>query len=73
MEIRRSFIYLKFILFFLFSSFSNAGNIGYASNSSVQIYYDVGSSESNQEYLLGVKFKLDPGWHTYWKNPGDSG
>ena len=20
-----------------------------------------------------VKFKLDPGWHTYWKNPGDSG
>ena len=73
MEIRRSFIYLKFILFFLFSSFSNAGNIGYASNSSVEIYYDVGSSESNQEYLLGVKFKLDPGWHTYWKNPGDSG
>ena len=73
MEIRRSFIYLKFILFFLFSSFSNAGNIDYASNSSVEIYYDVGSSESNQEYLLGVKFKLDPGWHTYWKNPGDSG
>src|SRR5215467_12383785 len=22
---------------------------------------------------LGVHFKLDPGWHIYWQNPGDSG
>jgi thiol:disulfide interchange protein DsbD len=22
---------------------------------------------------LGVKFKLEPQWHIYWKNPGDSG
>jgi thiol:disulfide interchange protein DsbD len=21
----------------------------------------------------GVQFRLDPGWHLYWKNPGDSG
>ena len=73
MAIRKSFIFLKFFLFLLYSSLSNAGSIGYASNSSAEIYYDVESSESNQEYLLGVKFKLDPGWHTYWKNPGDSG
>ncbi len=73
MAIRKSFIFLKFFLFLLYSSLSNAGSIGYASNSSAEIYYGVESSESNQEYLLGVKFKLDPGWHTYWKNPGDSG
>ena len=23
--------------------------------------------------LAGVDLKMDPGWHTYWKNPGDSG
>ena len=23
--------------------------------------------------LLGVHFILEPGWHIYWKNPGDSG
>ena len=23
--------------------------------------------------LLGVHFVLEPGWHVYWKNPGDSG
>ena len=21
----------------------------------------------------GIEIKLDPGWHTYWRNPGDSG
>ena len=20
---------------------------------------------------MGVRFRLDPGWHLYWKNPGD--
>lgn len=23
--------------------------------------------------LAGVELKLDPGWHTYWRDPGDSG
>ncbi len=23
--------------------------------------------------LAGVNLKMDPGWHTYWKNPGESG
>jgi thiol:disulfide interchange protein DsbD len=22
---------------------------------------------------LGLRLQMDPGWHTYWKNPGDSG
>ncbi len=22
---------------------------------------------------IGVRFRLEPGWHIYWKNPGDSG
>lgn len=22
---------------------------------------------------LGLRMKMDPGWHTYWKNPGDAG
>ncbi len=27
----------------------------------------------DSETLIGVHFKLDPHWHVYWKNPGDSG
>lgn len=26
-----------------------------------------------EQLLLGVHFRLDPGWHIYWINPGDSG
>jgi thiol:disulfide interchange protein DsbD len=23
--------------------------------------------------LAGIRLRMDPGWHTYWRNPGDSG
>lgn len=26
-----------------------------------------------QEFWVGIQFQLDPGWHIYWTNPGDSG
>src|SRR5438270_12165051 len=26
-----------------------------------------------QHLLFGVHFVLEPGWHIYWRNPGDSG
>ena len=73
MVILKKFIFFKVFLFFIFSSFLNAKNIGYASNSSAEIIHDIQSLKPNQEYLIGVKFNLDTGWHTYWKNPGDSG
>jgi DsbC/DsbD-like thiol-disulfide interchange protein len=25
------------------------------------------------EFSVGLLFRLDPGWHVYWRNPGDSG
>ena len=24
-------------------------------------------------FTVGVRMEMDPGWHTYWKNPGDAG
>src|SRR4051794_41836769 len=30
-------------------------------------------SRSGGVLLGGIAFKLEPGWHTYWRNPGDSG
>ena len=26
-----------------------------------------------QSFSIGLKLKMEPHWHTYWKNPGDSG
>jgi len=31
------------------------------------------SVKPGSESFIGLLFKLDPGWHVYWKNPGDSG
>lgn len=27
----------------------------------------------NEEVWIGIEHSIDPGWHIYWKNPGDSG
>lgn len=34
---------------------------------------DVQSAAPGQEIRVGVKFNMDPKWHIYWINPGDSG
>lgn len=30
-------------------------------------------SLSDEYFYVGIKLQMDSGWHTYWKNPGDSG
>jgi DsbC/DsbD-like thiol-disulfide interchange protein len=30
-------------------------------------------SRSGAVLLGGIAFQIEPGWHTYWRNPGDSG
>src|SRR5690242_77174 len=34
---------------------------------------DVKSVKPGQPFTLAVLLKLEPGWHVYWKNPGESG
>ncbi|HVO37815.1 MAG TPA: thioredoxin family protein [Spirochaetia bacterium] len=31
------------------------------------------SIQPGKPFLAGVRFRMDPGWHIYWKNPGDTG
>lgn len=31
------------------------------------------SAAPGEKVLVGVQIALDPGWHCYWQNPGDSG
>ncbi len=28
---------------------------------------------SGEQQAIGIRFQIDPHWHIYWKNPGDSG
>ncbi len=39
----------------------------------VTLVSDYASVVPGQTFRLGLRQKLAPGWHTYWKNPGDAG
>ena len=42
----------------------------------VQVVYPsliAGTATPGKPFTLGIRLKLEPGWHTYWKNPGDAG
>ncbi len=34
---------------------------------------DVSSIQPGQKFRLGVLYRIEPGWHIYWKYSGDSG
>lgn len=31
------------------------------------------AAEPGKPFVVGLKLRMEMGWHTYWKNPGDSG
>ena len=39
----------------------------------LELIADVRGVLPGQPFALGVRFRLDRGWHIYWQNPGDSG
>lgn len=38
-----------------------------------RLYTDVAHPVANQTFHIGVLFDIQPGWHIYWRNAGDSG
>jgi thiol:disulfide interchange protein DsbD len=38
-----------------------------------ELLVDAASVAPGDRVRIGVLFRLDPGWHIYWRNPGDSG
>lgn len=39
----------------------------------VELISAVNSIQPGSQFQIGLHFQLEPGWHIYWKNPGDSG
>jgi DsbC/DsbD-like thiol-disulfide interchange protein len=39
----------------------------------VDLLADTAAVQAGKPFTLGVRFKIDFGWHIYWTNPGDSG
>ncbi|MCA9400266.1 MAG: thioredoxin family protein [Candidatus Omnitrophica bacterium] len=44
-----------------------------SANTTVQLISEVASIKSGQPFWVGLHMEMDPHWHTYWVNPGDSG
>jgi DsbC/DsbD-like thiol-disulfide interchange protein len=38
-----------------------------------ELLANVSAIQPGKPFWLGVRLKIDPGWHVYWKNPGDAG
>ncbi|GJD21762.1 thiol-disulfide interchange protein DsbD homolog [Rivularia sp. IAM M-261] len=42
-------------------------------NVQIQLISEVSNIQPQTPFWVGFNFKIRPGWHTYWRNPGDSG
>src|SRR3979411_2845751 len=38
-----------------------------------ELVTDKSAAQPGKPLLVGLKLRMEPQWHTYWKNPGDSG
>jgi thiol:disulfide interchange protein DsbD len=61
-----------FLLLLLFSvyGFANTVNTGHAE---VSIIKSSAKIVNKDELFIGIRMDMQKHWHTYWKNPGDSG
>jgi thiol:disulfide interchange protein DsbD len=44
-----------------------------AAHTQVQLLLSAETAKPGETIWAGVDMKMEPGWHTYWKNPGDAG
>jgi thiol:disulfide interchange protein DsbD len=40
---------------------------------SASLVSDASSIQAGQQFQIGVLYRIEPGWHIYWKYPGDAG
>jgi thiol:disulfide interchange protein len=59
---------------FLFAlGFCLVASTAQAAHTHVQLLLSADTAKPGDTIWAGVDLKMDAGWHTYWKNPGDSG
>ena len=63
---------ITLIVLFTFSSVISAQTI-YQAHSQLELMTDVKSVQPGVPFWVGLHMQMDPEWHVYWKNPGDSG
>src|ERR1700749_2161873 len=68
---------LQFSLFALLlacpAAFAATGNTVSTENVKARLVSEVTSVGPGQTFWVALEFDIRDGWHTYWRNPGDSG
>jgi thiol:disulfide interchange protein/DsbC/DsbD-like thiol-disulfide interchange protein len=49
------------------------GEVVTQAHTEVELVSEVKSIQPGSKFWIGLRMKHEPEWHTYWKNPGDSG
>jgi DsbC/DsbD-like thiol-disulfide interchange protein len=66
------FRYLVLLAILTFSQSVGASPVA-AQHGKIDLVAEQGSLAPGHSIRLGLLFDLEPGWHIYWENPGDSG
>jgi thiol:disulfide interchange protein DsbD len=45
----------------------------HAAHTQARLVLSAATAKPGDTIIAGIHLKMDPGWHTYWKNPGSSG
>lgn len=57
----------------VWTSYAQAGNSVVTPHVRAELLSEQTSIRPGQSFWVAVRLNIIPGWHTYWKNPGDSG
>ena len=52
---------------------SPGGSLLAAHHTQAKLILSADTAKPGDTILAGVDLKMEPGWHTYWKNPGEAG
>ena len=70
-------MFLRLLIFVLYAFVglpANAGDTVFSDHMNARLISSVSAIEPEQDSVrAGLHIRLDEGWHTYWRTPGDSG
>jgi thiol:disulfide interchange protein DsbD len=64
---------MRQIIIILALFLTGAAPIARAAHTRADLLLAADSAAPGDTVLAGVRLKMEPGWHTYWKNPGSAG
>jgi len=68
-----SFVLPVFVVSTLFFPQLLSCAVSESSHTRARLVADVATATPGSPFTVGVLLRMDPGWHTYWQNPGESG